>query len=137
MRSKAPGMNPELSFALRIEGMAKQALLIAQGALNRKESRGAHSRDDYPDRDDVNWLNRTLARWPDPQGEPVFEYEPVGVLDLPPGDRGYGGGQQISMEITVDEYNSRVDEEQKAKGRLDPIEPTGARLPKEAWKETQ
>ncbi|HJL84520.1 MAG TPA: fumarate reductase flavoprotein subunit [Candidatus Marinimicrobia bacterium] len=137
VRSKAPGMNPELSFALRIEGMAKQALLIAQGALNRKESRGAHSRDDYPDRDDVNWLNRTLARWPDPQGEPVFEYEPVGVLDLPPGDRGYGGGQQISMEITVDEYNSRVDEEQKAKGRLDPIEPTGARLPKEAWKETQ
>ena len=137
VRSKAPGMNPELSFALRIEGMAKQALLIAQGALNRKESRGAHSRDDYPDRDDVNWLNRTLARWPDPQGEPVFEYEPVGVLDLPPGDRGYGGGQQISMEITVDEYNSRVDEEQKAKGRLYPIEPTGARLPKEAWKETQ
>ena len=135
VRTKAPGMNPELSFALRIEGMAKQALLIAQGALNRTESRGAHSREDYPARDDVNWLNRTLARWPDPHGEPVFEYEPVGVLDLPPGDRGYGGGQQISMEITVEEYNSRVDEGQKAKGRLDPVEPTGTRLPKEAWKE--
>ena len=135
VRSKAPGMNPELSFALRIEGMAKQALLIAQGALNRKESRGAHSREDYPARDDIKWLNRTLARWPDSHGEPVFEYEPVGVLDLPPGDRGYGGGQQISMEITVEEYNSRVDEEQKAKGRLDPVEPTGTRLPKEAWKE--
>ncbi len=90
VQSHAPGMNPELSTALRIEGMAKQAYLIAKGGLDRTESRGAHSREDYPKRDDAKWLNRTLARWPDPDGEPVFTYEPVGILDLPPGYRGYG-----------------------------------------------
>ncbi|MCK5795325.1 MAG: fumarate reductase flavoprotein subunit, partial [Anaerolineales bacterium] len=91
----APGMNPELSQALRIEGMAKQAYIIAKSALLRTESRGAHTREDYPARDDKNWLNRTLATWPVGADEPEFNYEPVGQLDLPPGDRGYGGGQMI------------------------------------------
>jgi len=135
VKSNAPGMNPELSQAIRIEGMAKQALLIAEGALRRTESRGAHSREDYPARDDENWLNRTLARWPDAQGSPVFSYEPVGVLDLPPGDRGYGGGKQIKMTETTEEYNNNVDSGQKTEGRIDPSESTGKRLPKEAWKE--
>lgn len=134
VRTTAPGMNPELSTALRIEGMAKQAYTIAKGALDRTESRGAHYREDYPARDDSNWLNRTLVRWPDPDGEPVYEYEPVGLLDLPPGDRGYGGGQMIDMTKTVDEYNEQVDPGQTAKGRLSPSEATGARLPKEAWR---
>ncbi len=133
--SKAPGMNPELSQAIRIEGMAKQALLVAEGAFRRTESRGAHSREDYPARDDANWLNRTLARWPNENGDPVFTYEPVGVLDLPPGDRGYGGGQQIDMKETIEEYNNSIDTKQKAEGRIDPDEETGKRLPKEAWKE--
>ncbi len=137
VKTKVLGMNPELSSALRLEGMAKQALLIAEGALRRTESRGAHSREDYPDRDDANWLSRTLARWPDPKEDPIFTYEPVGVLDLPPGDRGYGGGQQISIKETIEEYNTNVDIVQKAEGRLDPSEPTGSRLPKERWKEVQ
>jgi len=135
VKTDAPGMNPELSQAIRIEGMAKQALLIAEGALRRTESRGAHTREDYPARDDANWLNRTLARWPESQEDPVFTYEPVGVLDLPPGDRGYGGGQQIDMKESVEEYNANVDSGQKAEGRIDPVEKTGKRLPKEAWKE--
>jgi len=135
VRSQAKGMNPELSSALRIEGMAKQAYLIAKGALDRTESRGAHSREDYPERNDEKWLNRTLARWPDAAGEPVFTYEPVGVLDLPPGDRGYGGGKMIGMKESVKEYNAKIAAEQAKHGRIESSEPIGTKLPKELWKE--
>ncbi len=137
VRTSSSAMNPELSSALRIEGKAKQALIIAMGALNRTESRGAHYREDYPARDDANWLNRTLSRWPEGAEEPVFDYEMVGVLDLPPGDRGYGGGEQIPMKIDTEEYNNSVDRDQAVKGRLKPVESTGTRLPKEAWKEVE
>lgn len=135
VRTQAPGMNPELSSALRIEGMAKQALVIAMGALARTESRGAHYREDYPARDDGNWLKRTLARWPEGAEDPAFSYEPVGILDLPPGERGYGEAQQISMKMSLEEYNKRVYEDQKTNGRFDTVEPMGTRLPKEAWRE--
>jgi fumarate reductase flavoprotein subunit len=135
VRSQAKGMNPELSSALRIEGMAKQAYLIAKGALDRTESRGAHSREDYPERNDERWLNRTMARWPDAKGEPVITYEPVGLLDLPPGDRGYGGGKMIKMKDTVAQYNNIVLKEQEKEGRKETSEPMGTKLPKEAWKE--
>lgn len=134
VHTTAPGMNPELSQALRIEGMAKQAYIIAKGALLRTESRGAHTREDYPARDDKNWLNRTLATWPVGADEPEFNYEPVGPLDLPPGDRGYGDGQMIDMDLTIDEYNAKVDAEQTALGKHSTSEPLGIKLPKEAWR---
>ena len=134
VQSSAPGMNPELSTALRIEGMAKQAYLIAKGGLDRTESRGAHSREDYPKRDDAKWLNRTLARWPDADGEPVFTYEPVGLLDLPPGYRGYGDDLRVDMEMTTKEYNGKIADEQKKHGRAETSEPMGTKLPKEMWK---
>ena len=53
LKSKVPGMNPELSFALRLQGMLRLALVTAMGALARTESRGAHYRTDYPLRDDA------------------------------------------------------------------------------------
>jgi fumarate reductase flavoprotein subunit len=134
VQSHALGMNPELSTALRIEGMAKQAYLIAKGGLDRTESRGAHSREDYPKRDDAKWLNRTLACWPDPDGEPVFTYEPVGLLDLPPGYRGYGDDLRVDMNISTEEYNKKIPAEQKQHGRIETSEPTGTKLPKEMWK---
>ncbi len=134
VQSHALGMNPELSAALRIEGMAKQAYLIAKGGLDRTESRGAHSREDYPKRDDAKWLNRTLARWPDPDGEPVFTYEPVGLLDLPPGYRGYGDDLRVDMNISTEEYNKKIPVEQKQHGRIETSEPIGTKLPKEMWK---
>jgi len=135
VKATAPGMNPELSQALRIEGMAKQAFIIAKGALLRTESRGAHTREDFPARDDKNWLNRTLATWTVGSDEPEFNYEPVGQLDLPPGDRGYGGGQMVDMDLSIEEYNAKVDAEQIALGKQATDEPIGVRLPKEAWRE--
>ncbi|MCX6647133.1 MAG: FAD-binding protein [bacterium] len=87
---KSTGRSLELEMALRIQGMIDIALTIAQGALKREESRGGHYREDFPNRDDKNWLKRTLAY---KQGEsylPRLEYEDVVITHLPPGDRGYG-----------------------------------------------
>ncbi|SHF39765.1 fumarate reductase flavoprotein subunit [Desulfofundulus australicus DSM 11792] len=90
LRSSGKYASPELASALRLPGMIRLALCIAYGALNRTESRGSHAREDYPYRDDVNWLKRTLAYWPPGAELPVLKYEPVKITELPPGDRGYG-----------------------------------------------
>lgn len=93
VRSTVPGVNPELVAAYRVQKMLKLALCVAQGALQRTESRGAHYREDYPQRNDRDWLNRTLATWPHPQDElPTLRYENLAVqeMELPPGFRGYG-----------------------------------------------
>src|SRR3989339_1899228 len=86
LRSSGLGPNPELLAALRIPGMLRLALCIAYGALQRTESRGSHSREDYPKRDDANWLKRTLAYWPEEGDLPVLKYEPVKIIELPPGE---------------------------------------------------
>ncbi len=90
LRSSGVGANPELAQALRLPGMIRLALCISYGALVRTESRGSHFREDYPKRDDVNWLKRTLAYWPEGADLPELKYEPVKITELPPGDRGYG-----------------------------------------------
>lgn len=90
LRSNGQGANPELASALRIQGMIRLAYCIAAGALARTESRGSHYREDYPKRDDENWLKRTLAYWPVGADQPALQYEPVKITELPPGDRGYG-----------------------------------------------
>jgi fumarate reductase flavoprotein subunit len=128
LRSKAPGMNPELSFALRLKGMARLALITAMGALARTESRGAHFRHDYPLRDDSRWLKRTLVRWSRDAAEPVFSYEPVGLIDLPPGHRGYGSAERVEMAVPITEYNDCVAAEQNAQGRQASEEPIGSRM---------
>jgi len=134
---RAPGPNPELSFALRLKGMARLALITAMGALARKESRGAHCRTDYPERDDANWLSRTLVRWGREEAAPRFEYEPVGLLDLPPGDRGYGQAKRVEMTETLEEYNAGVVEGQRQHGLLEPAEPIGKRLRPGAWHDAE
>jgi fumarate reductase flavoprotein subunit len=135
VRASVLGSNPELSAALRIKGQAKLAMTIACGAYARKESRGAHTREDYPDRDDANWLNRTLARWPEGADEPVLSYEPVGILDLPPGERGYGGATFIKMKESIEDYNSKVYALQKEAGRLDTAESIGNKLKPGLWRD--
>ena len=133
LRSKDPGMNPELSFALRIKGMLRLAMTVARGALARTESRGAHFRTDYPLRNDRDWLNRTLVRWGRDEREPAFSYEPTGILDLPPGHRGYGADERIEMTQSLDDYNRNVVAEQAGHGRLDTYEEMGSRLRRGAW----
>jgi fumarate reductase flavoprotein subunit len=94
------GFSPELSMALRVPGMIKLALCAAYGALQRTESRGAHAREDYPERNDRQWLNRTLATWKEGSNLPVLAYEDASPwFELPPGDRGYGGGKILYADI--------------------------------------
>lgn len=63
LHGSVKGFTPELSMALRVPGMIKLALCTAYGALQRTESRGAHTREDFPARNDAEWLTRTLAYW--------------------------------------------------------------------------
>jgi len=128
LRQKGPGANPELAFALRFPGMLRLALTVAVGALARTESRGAHFRTDYPLRNDQDWLSRTLVRWQHDASDPTLSYERVGLIDLPPGHRGYGSDERIEMEASVDEYNEGVLASQLAEGRLESTEVMGSQL---------
>jgi fumarate reductase flavoprotein subunit len=97
--SNGLGANPELAMALKLPGMVRMALCVAYGALERKESRGCHAREDYPARNDRDWLVRTLATWDEGADLPTLKYEPATPsFELPPGERGYGGGKIISAD---------------------------------------
>ena len=86
------GPNPELIYAYRTQKMLRVALSVAYGALNRKESRGAHYREDFPVRNDIEWLNRTIVTWKEGDTLPTLNYEKLDIskMELPPGFRGYG-----------------------------------------------
>jgi fumarate reductase flavoprotein subunit len=103
LRHKAAGANPELATAYRTQKMLKLALCMADGALQRTESRGAHFREDHPHRDDARWLKRTLATWKYGDTRPTLAYEPVDVktMELPPGWRGYGAKDYVDHPDTA------------------------------------
>ena len=104
LRQPSAGANPELVTAYRVQKMLKLALCVAQGALARTESRGAHFREDYPRRDDATWLRRTLATWSSPDADgPSLSYEPLDIMrmELPPGWRGYGARDYIDHPDTA------------------------------------
>jgi fumarate reductase flavoprotein subunit len=103
LRQKAAGPNPELVTAYRTQKMLKLALCVAYGAAQRTESRGAHFREDFPRRDDAQWLKRTLATWPGAADSlPTLAYEPLDVMamELPPGWRGYGNKDYVDHPDT-------------------------------------
>jgi fumarate reductase flavoprotein subunit len=108
--------NPELVLAYRLPRMLKIALTVAMGALNRTESRGAHFREDYPARNDRDWLNRTLACWRDGNAMPTLDYEELDVsqMELPPGFRGYGVKNIIEHPAAA-QQQANVDEMHAAK----------------------
>ena len=87
--------NTDLVETLELDNMLAQASVSLHSAIGRTESRGAHAREDFPVRDDVNWLRHTVA-WLDDDGRVRLDYRPVHlqplsneVASIPPKERVY------------------------------------------------
>jgi len=81
--------NTTIVFARHLYNMLQLSRVIAQGAAMRNESRGAHYKPEFPERDDKNWLKTTKASFAPDADEPKFEFEPVDISLIPPRPRRY------------------------------------------------
>jgi succinate dehydrogenase / fumarate reductase flavoprotein subunit len=73
--------NTDLVETLELDNLIGNAVVTVNGALNRQESRGAHAREDFPDRDDKVWMKHTLA-WLDDKGKVKLDYRPVHTFTM-------------------------------------------------------
>lgn len=85
--------NQAYTFALQFQPMLDLAKVITRGALLRDESRGAHFKQEFPKRDDENWLKTTVATFKDNQ--PAFSYEEVDMRHLKPIHRDYSSAKKV------------------------------------------
>ena len=88
IEDKSKIFNTDLMEAIELKNLIDSADTTIRCALNRTESRGAHSREDYPDRDDVNWLKHSFITKSD-SGEPEITYKPVVIGKYKPMERKY------------------------------------------------
>ncbi len=84
---KAKEYNTNFANVMELDSMFRVAEIVLLGAINRKESRGAHARTDYPKRDDANFLHHTLAYYD--LNEPIMKTHPVTITKYQPVERKY------------------------------------------------
>ena len=87
MDDKGNCWNTEIIEALELRNLMIVGEMILTSALNRRESRGAHSREDYPQRDDPNFLKHTLAFYSSAGID--LQYKPVNITLFEPKERKY------------------------------------------------
>ncbi len=87
IEDKGTVFNTDLMEALELENLLANAEATVYSALNRKESRGAHTREDFPKRDDENWMKHTFIF--ENSGTPRIETKPVTVTGYKPMERKY------------------------------------------------
>ncbi len=87
--------NQTYIFANQFEAMLEVALMIAECALLRNESRGAHAKDDYPERNDTAWLKTTIAQWDAAAQKPKISYVDVDARYVTPVLRDYTKHQKM------------------------------------------
>jgi fumarate reductase flavoprotein subunit len=93
LHDKTNVYNTDLLQALELGSMLDCAEAVAQSALARKESRGAHQRIDFPERDDRSFLRHSMATY-DAGGPPRIGYRDVVITKSQPGVRDYSGGHE-------------------------------------------
>lgn len=99
------GWNTEWLLAIELGYLLDVAEAMAHSALQRRESRGSHQRlDGFGERDDVNYLQHSLAHYAGADAPPRIDYGPVKITHSPPGTRAYGAaGEQADAERKVKE----------------------------------
>lgn len=81
--------NQAVMFTRQLKNMMHLARVVTMGAYHRDESRGAHYKPDFPERDDENFLKTTIAKFDKAKNEPVFTYEDVDISLIKPRKRDY------------------------------------------------
>jgi succinate dehydrogenase / fumarate reductase, flavoprotein subunit len=89
LSDKTVWANTSFAFTRQLYNMLQLARVVTQGAAMRDESRGAHYKPDFPDRDDANWLKTTKAYFAADADEPRFEFEAVDTSLIKPRPRRY------------------------------------------------
>ncbi|PKE66520.1 succinate dehydrogenase flavoprotein subunit [Macrococcoides caseolyticum] len=89
MEDTALWSNQAVFFTRQLWNMLVLARVMTIGAYNRNESRGAHYKPEFPERNDEEWLKTTMAKYKGPKEAPEFSYEPVDVSLIPPRVRDY------------------------------------------------
>lgn len=99
--------NQAVFFTRQLWNMLVLARVITIGAYNRNESRGAHYKPEFPDRNDEEWLKTTKAFYEGIDNPPRFEYEDVDISLIPPRKRDYSSKSKSSKEDSSKEEGSK------------------------------
>lgn len=107
-----------ISYIKQLKDMLILSLAIIKGALERKESRGAHYRTDFPNRDDDNYLKTTIAKFDSHTFEPQIFYKPVDISIIPPQEREYKSSHREKIEKADKLYEKIKDKIEQVKKEI-------------------